>query len=254
MPTILRPGAFLLMAALCWALPACWGTRGPALPELSAEHNQIDQRSLRLERIRQVMDEDIAQVESLREQFVEPDPGLYARPFPLDLYKHVAIECLNEPWDPNQLETSNTAGVAGALGLRCTPEFGDRLLVELQERVPQRQEQAIAKLQTLDRLRQLRGKLRQRLSRIPDILRASRSMLAARRAELRQLRATYARRRTEYSAKRWQQLQDRFDALEKDLEALQEKIDRLAKAWPGWSPALDQSVSMLYMELAQLSP
>lgn len=254
MPTMLRSGAFLLVAVLCWALSACGGARGPALPDLTAEHNQVEQRSLRLKRIRQVMREDVRQVEVLREQFSQTDPRFFARPFPLDLFKHVAIECLNEPWDPNQIEPSDAAEALDEMGLDCTPEFAGRLLVQLQKKVPQRQEQALAKLQTLDELRKLRGKLRQRLSNIPSILRASRSMLAARRADLRQLRATYERRRTEYSDQRWRQLQERLDSLEKDLEALQDQIDHLTKVWPSWSPDLDQSVSMLYMELAQLSP
>ncbi len=255
MSTMLRPGAFLALAVLSWALAGCWGTRGPALPDLSAQRDQVERRSVRLQRIGQVMREDIAQFEELREQFSQPEPSLYAPPFPLDLYKHVAVDCLNEPWDPNQLAVSDQdTDDAKELPITCSPEFGERLLVELEEKVPERQQQAMAKLETLDELRQLRGKLRQRLSRIPAILRASRSMLAARRADLRQTRATYARRRTEYSAERWKELEDRLEAYEDDLGALQEQIERLDEVWPQWSPALDQSVSMLYMELAQLSP
>lgn len=273
MPTHFRSGAFLLIAALSTALGACWGTTGPALPDMSVERDQVDRRSERLRLIRQVMREDLAEVQTLRQAFVDAPPGLYARPFPLDLFKHVAVDCLNEPWDPNQLAVDENGpdqpgqdqpgqDVPGQdepagqsrLQLTCSPEFVDRLLVDLEEKVPERRSEAIAKLETLDALRQLRGKLRQRLRRIPPILRASRSMLAARRADLRQTRATYARRRTEYSAERWKELTQRLDLYEQNLRALDEQIERLTEAWPSWEPALDQSVSMLYMELTQLSP
>lgn len=250
-----RASVLLSIIVFCGASTACFGTRGPALPDLSAERGEVTQRAERLDRIRQVMQRDLERVETLRAQFGQPDPGLYRPPFPLDLYKHVAVDCLNEPWDPNQLETSQGTGVAdGGLGLTCHPEFGSRLLVELQEQVPQRREPALAKLHTLDELRRLRGTLRQRLERVPAILRASSSMLATRRAELRQMRASQARRRTEYSADKWRKLQQRFDAYEKDLAQLQVHIDRLGEVRPDWSPRLDQSVSMLYMELTKLSP
>lgn len=253
----LRLGAFLVLAALVWAQGGCFGTRGPALPDLSVERTQVDQRTERLRLIRQVMDEDLVELASLSEGFIDSEPGLYARPFPLDLFKHVAVDCLNEPWDPNQLAVDDEAAQAeqpAGLQLTCSPEFADRLLVDLQEKVPSRRSEAIAKLELLDEIRRLRGKLRQRLSRIQPILRASRSMLAGRRADLRQMRASFERRRTEYSATRWKELQQRLDLYAKNLQALDTQIKRLAETWPSWEPKLDQSVSMLYMELTQLSP
>jgi hypothetical protein len=265
-----RPVAFLAIAALVLALPACLGTRGPSLPDLSAEHSQVGQRSQRLLRIRRVMTDDLAEFETLRAQVSERESGLFARPFPLDLFKHVAIECLNQPWDPNQLQvdpsqadqpqadqpqTDQPSQSDGPeLGLACSPEFGGRLLVELEEQVPARRDQALSMLEKIDKLRELRGKLRQRLSRIPSILQASQSLLATRRADLRQTRATFRRRRTEYSDDRWQQLQERLDAFESELSELEVQIKELEEVFPGWSPRLDRSVSMLYMELAQLYP
>jgi hypothetical protein len=250
-----RSVAFPKILALMWALSGCVGTRGPSLPDVSVEQSQIAERSQRLERIRQVMSEDLAEFEALRVQVSAHAPGFFARPFPLDLFKHVAIECLNEPWDPNQLETTDSGpSDTGDLGLLCRPEFGDRLFVDLEERVPQRRQKALVMLENIDKLRQLRGKLRQRISRIPEISRASQSLLATRRADLRQTRTSYARRRTEYSDERWQKLERRLAAFEEDLGELEDQIERLQQVFPGWSPALDQSVSMLYMELAQLSP
>ncbi len=250
-----RAFTLLCLVGLCWASTGCFATHGPALPDLSEQHTEIEQRSQRLERIIGVMTRDLGRVETLRQEFAHADATLYQPPFPLDLYKQVAVSCLNKPWDSSQLHVDASDGDAEAgLNLSCQPEFGHRLAVELQEQVPERRAQALAKLRTLDELRQLRGRLRQRLSRVPAIVQASRSLLAARRAELRQMRAAQSHRRTEYSQDRWQQLQKRLEGYEQQLQHLQEHIERLAEAWPTWGPSLDQSVSMLYMELTKLSP
>jgi hypothetical protein len=228
---------------------------GPSLPDLSAEHKQVGQRSKRLERIRQVMAEDLAELEALRVQISEGAPGRFARPFPLDLFKHVAVECLNQPWDPNQLQTDDHGPSDRAESrLACRPAFLERLLVELDDKVSARRDQALSMLENIDKLRQIRGKLRERLSRIPSILQATQSLLATRRAALRQTRVSYKRRRTEYSEQRWEQLEERLEVYESGLRELEVQIERLQDAFPGWSPALDRSVSMLYMELAKLSP
>ncbi len=241
-----------LMLGLVVGGAACFTGSGPALPELSTERNQITQRTERLRRIEELMERDVERFEVLREQFFEAGDELYDRPFPLDLYKHVAMECLNEPWDANELEEESTPAEA-VDALTCRPEFVERLVVELQRQAPGRRREAISQLHTLDSLRQLRGQLRRRLSRIEPILRASKNMVAARRADLRQMRLSYQRRRTEYSAERWSQLQDGFEAHADHLDDLEQQIESLEQLWPRWPEALDRSVSMLYMDLSKLS-
>ncbi|MFP4598291.1 MAG: hypothetical protein ACOC9J_04925 [Persicimonas sp.] len=241
-----------LMLGLVVGGAACLTGGGPALPDLSTEHNQITQRTERLRRIEELMERDVERFEVLREQFFETGEELYARPFPLDLYKHVAMECLNEPWDANELEEELPQAEAME-ALMCRPEFVDRLVVELHRQAPERRQEAVSKLHTLDEVRQLRGRLRRRLSRIEPILRASKNMVAARRADLRQMRLSYERRRTEYSAERWSQLQDGFEEYGEYLDDLERKIGSLERLWPSWPETLDRSVSMLYMDLSKLS-
>jgi hypothetical protein len=244
----------LLLAGAALVGTACFGTQGPPLPDLSAEQTQVERRAERLRLIEELMMADLEQFESLRRQFIEADPELYNPPFPLDLFKHVAVDCLNEPWDPNRLEASDHPAGSTDSPLGCSPEFHQRLVVALDEQVPERSEDALELLHVLDGLRQLRGKLRHRFARVAPIVEASRNLLAARRADLRQLRASYERRRTEYTSEHWRQLQQALDEHEQILQSLQARIERLDEAWPTWPPRLDESIRTLYLELSKLPP
>lgn len=244
--------ASILSLALLAALTGCWETRGPALPDLSSQRSEAGREAQRLQRIRQVMGEDVERFDGLREEFGDEPAQLYARPFPLDLYKQVAMECLNEPWDPNEDVVSDEESLHESLGLKCSPQFLGTLLDELSTQGSARRDEALARLRTVDEMRRLRGKLRHRLARIQPILQGSRSLLATRRAELRQARLSYRRRRTEYSASRWQQLQERLDAYRDELDQLEQRIIQLEDAWPSWPDELESSVSSLYMEISQL--
>jgi hypothetical protein len=248
----------LCLCLACWGSAACFSARGPKPIDLSAERSRIARDGLRLQRIRQVVARDLEQLERLRKTFEAAPPGLYKPPFPLDLFKHVAVDCLNEPYeaDPDPDSTSgssNAASAAAPVGWTCTPEYADRLMVALHEKAPEREAAALHKLRTLDELRRLRGKLRYRLGQVPAILRESRRILATRRADLRRMRDAEARRRTEYSGERWDEMQRRFDEFERNLHELHTEIEQLAEVWPTWKPAVEQQISALYTQLTSLS-
>lgn len=246
-------GAVFVSAMVALASSACWQETGPALPDLESSHNEITQRAERLRRIHDLMEEDLKRFEELEEAVVEADGELYEAPFPLDLYKHVAFDCLNEPWSrQDEDDPSSVGGRSLPEPISCRPEFLELLMEVLDQRVPGRQDEALQRLAEVDRLRKLRGQLRWRLARIGPILDDSREMLASRRADLRRLRLSYERRRTEFSSERWARLQESLDAHGDDLDQLQVEISELAEAQPTWPDALDESVKTLYLELSKL--
>lgn len=256
------------IAALTSALAGsfgCLSTPGPLPLDLTNERALVAREALRLERIDQVLGRDLGQLTALRKSFEDAPPGLYASPFPLDLFKHVALECFNEPWEPRpaasqslaQSSSQPEAPVVSSIdeaALSCKPEFIGRLMHALYEQEQSRRVQAIGKLQTLDELRQVRGTLRVRIHQMPAVLFEASRTLAQGRADLRRMRDAEARRRTEYSSENWQQAQARLDAFEQELHALEVNIQRLTEARPTWNPQIDAEVALLYASLTTLAP
>lgn len=234
-----------MVLLLCGAA-GCWTSGGPALPDLSRQQVQVNERSERLRRIEELMHEDLTRVEDLHREFAAGVDELIVAPFPLDLYKHVAMDCLNEPWEGEDAEKTR------ADELTCEPAFLERLIAALQEKAPERSEEALERLRTVDELRRLRGQLRRRLSRIGPILSAGRDLVATRRANLRQLGVSQERRRTEYSEDRWEELQEYMAEYEDQLQELQQRIASLESASPKWPETLDRSVRQMYMEISTL--
>lgn len=201
------------------------------------------------------MQRDLDEFETLRAEFFETPPRFYRAPFPLDLFKHVAMACLNEPWNPAELEDDDSSGTVrlkNDIELTCRPTFADQLDEQLRDRAPSRREKTLQKLSRIDKLRRLRGQLRERIGRIPRITRSQRDYTADARAELRQLQSTLKRRRTEYSTERWNQAQKRLQQQKNALDALERAVKRLDTAWPAWPERVDQNVLELYMRLSKL--
>ena len=248
---------FALVLSVLVLLGGCWLSRkGPKPPDLSEQLTETQKRTQRVERIVEIMQRDLDKFEQLRRDFFDTPKAFYRPPFPLDLFKHVAMACLNEPWNPNEVaddESSAAIRMPSNIELTCRPTFAGRLDDALGERTPERRRETLQKLQQVDNLRQLRGRLRERIGAIPSIVRAQRNFIADERAELRQLRALLQRRRTEYSAERWKQAQQRMREQSNALATLDSAVDRLDNTWPSWPERVDANVLELYMRLSELS-
>lgn len=255
------------LALVVWAASAgasgCFIASGPEPLDLSVSQGKITDDSERLVNIRQVMERDLAQLEASRKSFESTPTDLYRAPFPLDLFKYVAVLCFNEPYDMRPAKRAAPQVDEGAKEIEneieklgdwtCEPEYAGRLMVALHEHVPQHQAAAMHQLTELDRLRQSRAKLLFRLGQLPGVLREMRQLLATRRADLRRMRAAEARRRTEYRGSDWEEMERRFDRFEQELTGLSQEIERLAKVTPSWKPLVEAQIVALYAHLTSLT-
>lgn len=258
-----RFGAVCALALLIGAsagASGCFTASGPEPLDLSVSQQRIADDRGRLINIRNVMERDLAQLEASRKSFESAPTDLYQLPFPLDLFKYVAVLCFNEPYDIRAANRAvaqveeDTKEVEKLGGWTCEPEYAERLMVALHEQVPQHQAAAMEQLTELDRVRQSRAKLLFRLGQLPGVLREMRQLLATRRADLRRMRAAEARRRTEYRGSDWEEMQRRFDRFEQELAELSQEIERLSEVTPTWKPMVEAQIVALYAHLTSLTP
>jgi hypothetical protein len=253
---LLRTTRLLVLLSTFAVLSGCWlSQKGPAPPDLSEQRTDTEERTQRIERIVAIMERDLGKFERLQREFFETPPSFYDEPFPLDLFKHVAMACLNEPWNPNELEDDGTSAsirMPSDIELTCRPTFAARLDETLAERVPAQREKTLQKLERIDTLRRLRGRLRERIGALAGIIRSQRNFIADERADLRQLRSSLERRRTEYSTERWRETQSRLREQSDALDALDQAVNRLDETWPGWPKRVDANVLEMYMRLSDL--
>lgn len=250
-------------AALVGLLSACPSRRqGIDGPDLERRNRETSRRLARTRKIREVMTRDLDEFRDLAGRLRDPPAGLFRGSFPLDLFKHVVVECLNAP------ATAEPGSAASAAEGRPTPDSGlrsggvvergelacaTRFVGELEDRLggqsDRTRERAFELLRSVDRFHTLRIRLRRRLASIEEIVESTRSLLATRRADLRKLRRRWRERKSELRAARWQQLQDRFDALDRDLEQLDRATDRLESAAREWPEAIDRANRRVYFAI-----
>lgn len=246
---------FLLIAG--GMLTGCGAAQSPPAPDILASREATVRRVDQLESLQLLMQEDLERFSSLGRRFGaarfdEAGRDLYARPFPLDLFRYVCVACLNEETDPTLEVVSHAADERAAL--TCQPAFLDDLLAELAGLEPEVGARARAKLLLIDEMRLVRGVLRQRIVRVPQMLRQSQVYLAEQRAEQRQLRAELERRRSLYRREDWRAIEQMLASYDAELAQLEDAIERLTVTYPEWPDLLDERVRTIYMELVALSP
>jgi len=257
----LLPWAALAIAA--GAAVACPSRRqGPDTPDLDQQSRETARRLQRTRSIREVMMRDLEKFRSLADELREPPLDLFTDPFPLDLFKHVVVECLNAPAtsedeaEPDEPDAGRRAvrepdaeRTPESPALNCDTRFVDELDARLREHAPDMRRRASELLRKIDSFREFRIRLRRRIAKIDAILADNRELLAARRADLRKLRARWRQRKPELSTRRWRQLQNRFDTLERDLEDLEGETDRLTSAADQWPDAIDRADRRVYFAI-----
>lgn len=181
------------------------------------------------------MTRDLERIQTLASEVRSTPTDLFGEPFPLPLFKHVAVECLNAASSSSEepARPEKTPGTKDEL--ECAPRFTDRLTSKLEAAAPASKSDALSLLRDLDEFQSLRLKLRTRIAKIADIVEANRNFLATRRAQLRKLRQRWRERRPEISRPRWRELQNNFEQLADDLDELERQTDQIedqARAWP----------------------
>lgn len=268
MPELRRSIAgWIALAALAVLFVACPSRRqGPDIPDLDEKTREASRRFARTEKIRTVMNRDLEQFRGLAEKLHNPPRELFSEPFPLDLFKHVVVECLNAPAtgptsarasSPDTGRSPTAAPDVGdrsvepgaSVDLRCSARFVDKLRARLESDSRETRRRAFDVLGRVDRFHELRIRLRRRIAKIKGIVSNNRDLLASRRAALRKLRARWKARRGELRATRWRELQDRFDSLESDLEELERETDRLESAADEWPDVIDRANYRVYFAI-----
>lgn len=228
---------------------ACPARRdGPEIPDLTDQSNVVLRRIERTDRIDEVMVRDLAKVELIVGDLATMSTEVFAPPFPLDLFKHVAVNCLNA----SAAETES-ALEGGALtpptGFACQPRFLDRLQTRLEAEAPGSKARAFEILHRVDMFHTLRVRLRTRMGKIEEILDSNVRFLASRRADLRKLRTRWKERRPELSTARWKELKQRLARYGDELDRLESSTDALRKSLEGWPGRLDEANRKMYFAI-----
>jgi len=227
---------------------------GPDLPDLTDQGNRVVRRIERTRRIREVMERDLERVSELSDQLANLSREVFADEFPLDLFKHVTVNCLNASAAetrevPDEEAEAGGGESGGRLRLACRAEFLDRLVRRLEVRVPERTATAHSILRRVDQFHTLRKRLWRRIAATSEILESSRELIASRRADLRKLRQRWEARRQALSNARWKELQSRFRTYADRLDRLDNLTDQLRETAESWPEQLDRANRRVYLAI-----
>ncbi len=245
----------IVMLVFVPLLAACVTTsKGPPPPDFSEQRSRIGQSVDDLERARMTIEEDIVTLRDASGAFFQSDVQLYVKPFPLDLFRHAAMACLNTPLVPRIDVLPRYEEAAEEAGITCpVPPVGP-LLDELAETVPKRQPEALRRLQLIDEWRRTRARMQDRLRQLPRILEQTREWIASQRAAARQRELDIERRRAEYSPDRMEAAQAAIATHRDELTALETRVSELEGAIPAWSQAVGAEIDYVYSRLSLLGP
>jgi hypothetical protein len=250
MPSRLNRLLIALAVSVAVFSAACAQRQGPKPPELSSEKSEVTQTVQRLERIEATMAADLEELTTLEQKFFDEESAAWAPPFPLDVFKHASMSCLNAPY----VETAPEPRVkeaADRLGISCAVPAA-RVFESRLDEAPSRREFGVRKLRQIDEMRSVRARLQARLRQIPAITQRTRNYLASRRAEARKLADELERRRPEYLKKDFEESMRRIEAYRARLDELETSIATVERSQARWSRDLGTVVDGLYKDLSRL--
>lgn len=243
------------LALVVAVLVGCPSRRtGPDLPDLGEEGNRVVRRLERTRQIREVMERDLARVAELSGELADLSPELFGGSFPLDLFKHVAVNCLNasaaETVEREDREGASTEEEStDRPTLACRARFVDRLYRRLDVQSPDRRATAHSVLRRVDQFHTLRQRLWRRIAATSDVLEDNRALIASRRADLRKLRQRWQQRRQEFSSARWKKLQEQFRTYADRIDRLDTLTERLRETAAVWPEQLDRANRRMYFAI-----
>lgn len=243
MRSTIRALAALIVAG---AVAGCaTGRAGPKLPSFEDPVASVESFTRKTDRAHQVIQRDLGRLEEIQRSLRQPPEGLLADPFPLDLFRHVLMACLNARTSTEVSRGEDTER------LQCQPRFVDELKTAVDDRVPDRRDATMAVLEKADAFQRLRGRLRRRLTKIPRLVRTNRDTLASRRAELANRKESLENQKTEYSTSRWREVSRRIAAYRNALNKLEHATNQLDTSDEVWPERLEKINHDLYLSIAR---
>ncbi len=224
--------------ALAIMTMSCANTARSTSPlPVEAQRLQIEEWARRVQLQRAVLRAHLVRSCDIARELSQTPPTRYAPPFPLAMFKHTAMACLNAP--PARRGAAPEAPLEPG-ALRCAPETLPALRAAL-DRLAIDPAPAMHQLALLDEARHQRELLRLRALRVTTIETSSRQLIAQQRARLLKLNVTLKRQRGAYDSDAWEQSQASLTALLSRLDQIDRELDALVREAPGW-PEREQDV------------
>ena len=229
----------LILGVMVAASPGCWLKRkGIAPPSVAQPVTELQRLSTRLQAVHTVLERDVARMETLRLEFFSAPSPLYAPPFPVELFRHVALSCLNELPHPAEesmeggapqsqedaQEPGQDAAAAPELVLTCQPVNLELLLGAVS---PARKSFTMEQLRRVDEMRTLRLKVARRLEQLPRMIEEAQLRVARQRAERRQLSEKLDQRRIDYDDTSWALAQKNLQRYAQEIDTVERSITQL---------------------------
>lgn len=243
----------VFVTALVGSVGCVTTSKGPPPPGFEQAREQRAKTESDLARIRSAIESDIASLRARSGSFFDSDPGLYRQPFPLDLFRHAAMACINTPLEVEDAQPM-WVEAADRAELSCAVAPTGPLLDALDEEVPGRRPEALQRLRLLDDWRRSRSRMQDRLRQLPRILEQARDWTARQRASTRQTELEIQRRRSEYSTDRYEASLAAVEEQRERLASLETKLEELEEAIPAWSRAVAAEIDYVYNRLSLLGP
>lgn len=229
-------------------------SKGPPPPDFSEQQNRIAANQDDLVQVQQTIEQDMASLRDASGAFFDSDSALYLDPFPLDLFRHTAMACLNMPLEPRTDVLPRYREAAERAGITCPVAPTGPLLAALSENAPRLRAEALRRLQLVDDWRRIRGRMQDRLRQLPRILEQTREWIASQRAAARQTEIELERRRAEYSPDRLGSARAAIEDHRERLQALEKDLVVVEGAIPSWSRAVGAEIDYVYSRLSLLGP
>lgn len=224
------------------------GRQGPPLPQVDDDIRQTRERIEATLDQRRDIESRLADLRERVRALASKPSDLFAAPFPIDLFRHVAIACLNTPSTRDEAGPTLSISSETSHRLACRPPYLDQLREALERVSPERRRATLQLLVQLDRFYRLRTTLYESLDRLPDLVRQYRTFLAETRADLRRVYQRLEARRPEYARSRWERVEERFESIRahlRDLEAMADELEQFEQTWLLQVRGLDKTIYFL---------
>lgn len=216
-------------------------------PDLEPAKQDTEQRIQSLDAAESSIRRDLGQLQQLKQDLLEL-AGRVDDELPFSLMRLVAMNCINTEY----ASRASRVVTVGGMPLTCRPAHIDELQSKLDEYPTAAQDTAYQLLYVVDQARLLRGQLRTRLATLPGAVNDHYEYMADERAMLRQLEADLEQQRNVYGTRQWRRVNERVEEYRELLGELDERIGRMVDDYPQWPQQVDELITAIYFELAEL--